>query len=202
MANPVDVGNYVSRAWPLFARHWAAYVMASVWALVLAMVSLGILAGPAIAAIQWAALQSIREARTPLGSDAFSALHTTLPLLGFFGLQALAISIGLGLFVIPGIVLALLFGAWWFYVPLLIVDRGLPLFEAMRVSKEKVRKAGLGQHILFSLIFYGAPNAAGTMIPIVGIFVALPLVCCAAAVAYVDLFDGTPEGVMHEFSHY
>ncbi len=63
-------------------------------------------------------------------------------------LGGIAISIGLALLIVPGVVLAV----WWMYALFFIVDRKLTFAEAMGASRALVTRSGFWNHFVVLLI--------------------------------------------------
>ena len=91
--------------------------------------------------------------------------------------------IGLLACVVPGIYLLV---AWWMFVPLLIIDKGLDFWPAMEASRKVVNRYWwpcFGLFLLTCLV-----GLVGAVFLIVGLFLTLPLAVGATVYAYEDLF--------------
>jgi uncharacterized membrane protein len=93
-------------------------------------------------------------------------------------LYGLVVGIGLVLLVVPGVILALMFGFSGF----LVVDRKLDPIEAFRESN-RLTKGVKGQLLGFALLLLGV-NILGAMALGVGLFLTVPMTFIAAAYVF------------------
>jgi hypothetical protein len=114
--------------------------------------------------------------------DLFSAGDCFLPLLGATVLVGFLAIIGFILCIIPGYIVMAMF----FFVPLLIVDRRLPVTEAMRQSSDLVKQ----KLLMFTLFYFLVALIAqlGTYVCYIGILATFPLQFTMGIVAYRDCF--------------
>ena len=128
----------------------------------LSALTLGVMAGPMMAALYRAMGRRFRDGRAPEIMDIFDFQHFLRYMLAFY---ALAILIGLGflLFILPGLYLLTI----WLYVLPLMVERDLTLGEAMGESKAIADRIGLVQQfaiaLILALIGYALSSLAGTL---------------------------------------
>ncbi|MBN1852899.1 MAG: hypothetical protein JW829_09250 [Pirellulales bacterium] len=109
----------------------------------------------------------------------FSGGPHLLPILGAGILYALMVGFGLLLFIIPGIVLAIMFGRYYY----LIIDRKTPVLDAFSISRQIT--AG-NKWIIFGLWLVGILLIiAGLLACCVGIIVVIPYIRVAGVVAYL-----------------
>ncbi|MFM8358973.1 MAG: hypothetical protein ACKOET_10495, partial [Verrucomicrobiota bacterium] len=92
----------------------------------------------------------------------------------------------LGITYLAGLVLYLYFYVGWLYAPALVVDKGLPWREALRLSRGMVRKHPWLN--LWLVIFTGLLAAAGVLACCVGWAVTLPLGYALIALQYDRMF--------------
>lgn len=126
----------------------------------------------------------------------FMFLGATLPLLagvagpggpGAGTLTAVgALGTVLGITYLVGLVLYLYFYVCWLYAPVLVVDKGLPWREALRLSRAMVRKHPWLN--LWLVIFTGLLAAAGVLACCVGWILTLPLGYALIALQYDRMF--------------
>ncbi|MCS6816977.1 MAG: hypothetical protein N0A16_06625 [Blastocatellia bacterium] len=188
----VDVGRWLSEGWKLFARQWPTFALATLVAGFLSMVTLTITTGPFLLGLYFMAFQVMRGERIQLG-DLFKGfeqfglaflawiievfIHLSLgglteraPLMGLISLAFSPLAFALFAFVYP-----------------LILDRKLDIAAALNeawrivISRQWVMFWVLG--IVFLLILTAGLLGCG-----IGVFVTLPWIICAAAVAYRDIF--------------
>jgi len=151
--------------------------------------SLGILAGPLAGGYLLLVILYLREDRKPVFNDIFSGLKQFTDLFPYF-LVLLLIFLGLMLMIVPG----LIFATWWLYVLPLMVDRKMPVIDAMRVSRNKVNETGFLMHLVFLLLISVIPmmlvDFVSTLLPfaqLLKIFLTPLQVGCLASL-YIDQF--------------
>ena len=91
-------------------------------------------------------------------------------------------SIGLLLCILPGIYLIV---AWWLAFPL-VIDKRLPFWDAMEVSRKVVSRhwwSFFGFFLLWCLI-----NLGGLLVCGLGVFITFPWTSIALVYAYEDIF--------------
>ncbi len=176
-------GAVIGEAWGLYKAHWrhllpialVVYLLLTLFVLLLVALFgwLGLIAGVfvRIAGVFWLqgalviAVEDIRDGRADLSiSDTLARVRPTMNTLALAGvLAAIAISIGLALLVVPGLVLA----TWWLLiVPAIVLERR-STFEAFGRSRELVRGYGwtvFGLIVLTFLVLLGAGIALGIVL--------------------------------------
>jgi hypothetical protein len=178
-AKRIDLGRVLSGAGRAFIDNIVPLLVATVIAIVLTIVTLGVLAGPLFAGMVSMVIDS-RNGRKPEIGDVFSQMHRFW---AFFGAAlVLAILIALAsITIIGGILLA----AIWIYVFPLMVDRGMGLGDAMRSSREIVVRAGFWEHIVLVILL--------AVVSILGhgwlILLTNPLWVAIVAVGYLETRD-------------
>lgn len=167
-------GQILGEAWALYRAHWrhllpiafVVYILLSLLVLLLAAVLgwLGVISGVfvSLAGVFWlqgalaVAVADIRDGRADLSiRDTLSRVQPRLNTLAVVGLlAAIAITVGLLLLIVPGLLLA----TWWALVVPAIVLEGRSVFEAFGRSRELVRGNGwnvFGLIVLLILILIG-----------------------------------------------
>ena len=167
-------GEVLGEAWALYKRHWRhlipiaflVYLLLSVFTLLLALLLgwLGIIAGVfvSLAGVFWLqgalviAVEDIRDGRADLSiRETLSRVRPRMNTLGVAGiLAAIAITIGLLLLVVPGLVLF----TWWALIVPVIMLEGATIGGAFGRSRELVRGNGwsvFGLIVLTILILIG-----------------------------------------------
>jgi hypothetical protein len=123
------------------------------------------------------------RAEGPTIADAFAGFSPTAGQLILLGLvNGLLTTIGYLLCVIPGVYLSV---SWIFALPL-VMDRAMPFWDAMELSRKVV-----GKHwfIIFAfLLVIGLLAGCGILACCVGIFVTIPIASIALLYAYEDIF--------------
>jgi hypothetical protein len=152
--------------------------------------SLGILAGPLAGGYILLVILYLREDRKPVFNDIFSGLKQFAELFPYF-LILLLIFFGLMLMIVPG----LIFATWWLYALPLMVDRKMPVIDAMRLSRNKVNETGFLMHLIFLLLISVIPmmliDFVSTLLPfaqLLKIFLT-PLQFGCLASLYIDQFN-------------
>jgi len=153
--------------------------------------TLGILTGPLMAGYLLLMIQWLKTEETCEYNDLFSGMRRFTDLFSVF-LLMLLILLGYMLFVVPGVVMTV----WWMYVLFLMVDKGLPLAEAMSASKEKVSEKGFFMHLVFMLMISVVPTMLLTLIaaiipPLAVLqYFLFPLQCACLTSLYLEQFEG------------
>lgn len=129
-------------------------------------------------------LKLIRGQPATLG-DAFAGFSSYPSLTATYIVRTLLTMLGTALCVLPGIYLSV---AWKFALPL-VIDKGMPYWDAMELSRRVVTRQWWR---VFGLILLTALIAgAGLLACCVGIFVTIPVGLAALLYAYEDLFGST-----------
>jgi len=189
----VDIGSCFSRGWQLVQRHFWLTVGASFLIVLISIVIelipiLGWFAGLVFSfvfwgGVDWMFLKLIRGEKSGLG-DAFAGFS-----IGFVQLMLASIvsqllfGVGLLLLILPGIYLLV---AWFFFTPLLVMDKRLEFWPAMELSRKVVTRHWwqfFGLLLLQLLVLLAGLIALG-----VGVFIALPIITAATVYAYEDIF--------------
>jgi len=76
--------------------------------------------------------------------------------------------------------------AFYLFAPMIVADRPLEFWTAMELSRKTVQKNYLG--VLGFLCVLSLIVLAGLLCLGVGLLVAIPVVSCALAAAYADIF--------------
>lgn len=104
-------------------------------------------------------------------------------------LVGILVVIGLILLIVPGVVLALMF----YFVKLLVVDRGLAPIEALKESARITRGHKLDLLLLTASLV--VLNVVGFLALVVGLFITVPVSALAVVQAYRTLAIPAPEPV-------
>jgi hypothetical protein len=171
----LDFGLVFKQSWRLFVKDLGALIIATIVAVALSVITIGILAGPLAAGLYGMVVGRVRDGRTPHVGDVFDQFGRFW---SFFGAAlVLGILIGLAsLTIVGGILLA----AIWLYVFPLMVDRGLGIGEAMSESYRMVKEAGFWEHVALVLILVVISSLANGVVTLL----ATPFLVVLVAVAY------------------
>ena len=193
----VDIGDCFSRSWNLVKDNFWLLVGATA---LISVISLGMQFIPALghaAAVLfgfllWGGLdllflRRLRGKPAEVG-DVFAGFSLAfVPLMLASVVAHVLTFVGFLLLVAPGIYLLV---AWWMFVPLLILDKGLEFWAAMELSRKVVNKHWwpcFGLFLLSCLVGLVGSLACG-----VGIFFTLPIAVGATVCAYEDIFGKRP----------
>jgi hypothetical protein len=123
------------------------------------------------------------RAEGPTIADAFSGFSSVAGQLILLGLVSGFLNmLGFMLCIIPGIYTSV---SWIFALPL-VIDRNLPFWDAMELSRKMVSKHWF---IMFAfLLVVGLLGACGVIACCVGVFVTAPIASVAIMYAYEDVF--------------
>lgn len=214
---PWDVGEVLRIAWDLFKANWAAFSFGTFVALLVGMLPSQVAPGLAAAGIleqqsgaYWGvhvplmlvgyliqgffavglARMALNASRTGMCSfgDAFSGGSRFLPYMGMWFLAMFGISLGLVVFIVPGVILAL--GLWmgrWY-----LVDQQLGPIEALKASWTATD--GHKGNLFLLYLLGGLLGVAGAMACCVGIFPAQAVILLAEAIVYQRLSGTTGSG--------
>lgn len=144
----MDLGRALEDAWRLFVKDVVALIIGVLLAIILSVVSIGILAGPLMGGLFMMVSRRVREGRPAEIGDIFGKFDRFGSLFGAFWVLGILTAIGFLFFIVPGLLLS----AIWFYVFLFIVDRDMSMGEAMSASRELVMRIGLWWHVAVVLV--------------------------------------------------
>jgi uncharacterized membrane protein len=194
--SPLEVGACLGQAWALLkADFWGVlggFLVLLILGGALGVLSLipllglalNVLVAPALGlgAATW--LLARARGQRPSVALVFSQFPRFGEALALYLVNALLVLLGLAFCILPGIYLALAWGASWG----LLADRRGSFWECMEISRQAVT-AHLGWAILLVLVLL-LVAASGFLLCGIGALVTVPLAYLAYAVAYTRLFDG------------
>ena len=190
----VRFGKWIEEGFILYKNNFGTLVLASVIALVLSTVTVGLLAGPMIAGLVIITLQLLRrEEPKPDAGRVFRGFDHFLNSFLFVAVWGIAILIGssiLALFPVIGQLLSLFFiyasQAFLMFGIYLIVDKHMNFRPASRESIQTVRTNFwplFGLSAIASII-----GSIGAIAFVIGIVLTIPIQACILAVAYQQIF--------------
>jgi len=194
--DPLDVGACLGQAWGLLkGDFWGVLggvlvllvlggALGALSLIPLLGLALNILVAPALGlgAATWFLAHA--RGRRPSVALIFSQFPRFGEALALYLVNAILVLLGLAFCILPGLYLALAWGASWG----LLADRRGSFWECMEISRQAVT-AHLGWAILLVLVL-SLVAAAGFLLCGIGALVTVPLAYLAYAVAYTRLFDG------------
>jgi len=175
----MDLGHVLTEGGRAFIDDILPLIVATLLAIILTVISLGVLAGPLYAGL-CSMVIGRRRGRKPEIGDVFSQLHRFWAFLG--AALALVILIALASITIVG---GILLAAIWIYVFPYMVYREMSLSEAMSASRETVMRSGFWEHVVLVLLF-GAVSALcrGPLV-----LLSTPFSVATIVAGYADLAD-------------
>ncbi len=175
----IDVGSVLKRAWKLFADKPGEHVVAGLIVAVLGTLTVGILMGPLVVGYVRMVDKQTRGDAIAIG-DVFSGMDTFVPALVAVLISGIGIFLGLVLFVLPGLVLMVIWGyALWF-----IAFFAQGPIEALG-SSWQLFKANLGS-VVIVFVLLTILNGAGSLVAF-GVLLTFPFGLILATVAFRDL---------------
>lgn len=191
----VKIGKWLEEGFTLYKNNFATLVLASIIALVLSTVTIGLLTGPMIAGLIIITLQLLRqEEPKPDAGSVFRGFNYFLNAFLFMLIWGIAILLGsviLSLFPIIGQILSLFFAysaqAFLMFGLYLIVDQQMNFWPASQKSIYTVKSnfwPFLGLSVIASII-----GSIGAIAFGIGIVLTIPIQACILAVAYQEIFN-------------
>lgn len=192
----VKLNEWISEGFNLYKENMGVLILASLIAILIMSVSVGLLAGPMIAGLVFITLKLYdREEPKPGAGDVFKGFSFFVNAFLFalvWGILFFVGSLILNLVPFLGQIasLAFTFGlqALLMFAMFLIVDQNTPFWEASMTSIEKVKSN------LWPFIGFGALAALigglGAIACGIGVFLTMPIQTCILAVAYREVFGG------------
>jgi uncharacterized membrane protein len=193
----VKIVKWIEEGFTLYKNNFATLVLASVIALVLSAVTIGLLTGPMVAGLIIVTLQLLRqEEPKPEAGGIFRGFYYFLCAFLFMLIWGIAIMSGcfiLSLFPGIGQLLSLLFAysaqAFLMFGLYLIVDKQMNFWPASQVSINTVKTnfgPFLGLAAIASII-----GSLGAIAFGIGIVFTIPIQACIIAAAYQEIFCST-----------
>ncbi|MDH3884675.1 MAG: hypothetical protein OET63_10705 [Desulfobacterales bacterium] len=190
----VKFGKWIEEGFNLYKNNFGTLVLASIIALVLTIVTIGILAGPMLAGLAIITLRLLRkEHPEPDAGKVFRGFDYFLNAFLFMLIWVIAILVGsfiLQIFPVVGQLLSLFFvyaaQAFLMFGIFLIVDKQMNFWPASMESIQTVKTnfwPFLGLSTVASIIGSLGGIALG-----IGIVLTIPIQACILAVAYGDVF--------------
>ena len=173
----LDIGQVFKRGWDLFVKDIGALLVGGIVALVLSVLTLGILAGPLCAGLYGMVARRVRDGKVAEVGDVFGQMDRFWSY--FAAALVLGVLIGLAsITIIGGVLLATI----WIYVFPVMVDRRVGLGEAMKASKDMVLEHGFWQHLALVVLIIVIGSVANGLLALL----ATPFVIALTAAAYFE----------------
>ena len=181
--SPPDIGAYFKEGFALFKQSAGTFITASILFWVASIASFSILFGPLLAGYMLIFVEKIRG-KDVKAFDIFKGFNRFIPIVIVFYLTKAIIAIGIFLLVIPG----LIFISWFFFVELLILDKKIGVFEAMKLNKRMSSKRGIWNYVILNVVLVAILSILGGISFGIGTVLVTPVVFAIYAVAYEDAF--------------
>ncbi len=176
--------KHLTKGWSTTLQFLGPVLLLTVVQIVVTILTLGIFGPVTFAGYCQSLLQGIRDGRPPEIKDLFSQMSLFFPLFGFGLLVFIATTIGIMLFVLPGIVvIGCTFFACLYLLPLM-TDRREGLLDALKSSWQMALQDPVADHIII-LIVYVVIVSIGSSIPFL-ILLAQPLAMFILLSVYED----------------
>jgi uncharacterized membrane protein YvlD (DUF360 family) len=173
----LDIGQVFKRGWDLFIKDIGSLIVGGIIAVVLSVLTLGILAGPLFAGLYGMVVNRVRDGKAAEVGDVFGQMDRFWSF--FVAALVLGILIGLAsITIVGGVLLATI----WLYVFPLMVDRRMGLGDAMKASKDMVLERGFWQHCALVIITIVIGSIANGLLALL----ATPFVIALTAAAYFE----------------
>lgn len=160
----MDIKKHIVIAWDLTLKFIVPLILMTLVMLIVAVITLGILAPVTLAGYMQSILLMIREGREPKIQDLFSEMKLFLPLLLFGILVTLAIFVGFMLLFIPGVLITVAVAFSCLYVIPLMTDKRMGLIDAIKESYAMAVKNNISDHIVVAILFYGISGIGGSVV--------------------------------------
>jgi uncharacterized membrane protein len=181
--SPPDIGHYFEEGFLLFKKSIGTFIIASILFWFASIVSFSILFGPLIAGYILIFVEKIRG-NDVKAFDIFKGFYRFIPIVIAFYLTKAIIAIGIFFLIIPG----LIFISWFFFVELLILDKKIGVFEAMKLNKRMSSERGIWNYVILNIILVAILSILGSISFGIGTVIVTPVVFAIYAVAYEDAF--------------
>jgi len=180
----VDFKQLIERSFNLTLENIVALILLTLLLIAVGALSMGLLAPVTSAGYMHAIIRLVREGREPRMQDIFSQMHLFLPLLGFSILAMVIILIGYALLILPGLILACLITYVCLYLLPLMIDKEMPLFDAVKESYRMTTTGSLADNIIVAILFIGVVAIGGSTL--IGALLTQPFATVFLAVVYEE----------------
>jgi hypothetical protein len=158
----LDIGLAFKKGWDAFTSDIVPFLVGSLIAGLLTIITLGILGGPLVAGLYNMAVRRMRDGRRAEIGDVFSCFDRFWSYL--WAAIVLVVLIGLAsLTIVGGVLLATI----WIYVFPFMVDRRMGLTDAMTASYHRVVDNGFWEHLALIVVFAAISAVANGWVGII-----------------------------------
>ncbi len=156
----MNIKYHIETAWKYCIDNIIALIILTLVLAAVSIFSIGIMAPVAFAGYTYSLFQLLKNNREPKPQDIFSQLRLFLPLFIFTLAVFIIAIIGFSLFIIPGILFAIVIGYTSLYLIPIMVDVEFGLIDAIKKSISIVTRSPVIDHIIVAIIF-GALTSIG-----------------------------------------
>jgi hypothetical protein len=171
-------------SWSIFVKHLGTILIGLIIVIILSVITCFVLLIPLLVGFQMLFVKAKRGQQIS-ANDVLAPIGRYFSL--SFGIMGIGILVGFGLclLIVPGLALA----SWWMYALLYMYDRHMHIEDAMKSSKDVVRKSGTWWHLLFLVIVCFIDNVVACFFGpffLLAKFITTPVTLGAIACAYAD----------------
>lgn len=184
----VDIGGWFRDAWEYFVQDAVLWIILGLIVYVIMMALAGttfvlplLLTGPLFGGMYYAAFSRMKGTEPTVGMLFTPVIDAPVPVILVGLIYSIFVFVAAILCLLPALLAVPL---WMFSIPL-VIERHMPFWDAMELSRQTVQQQ-LMQWILFGLVLILLGGVLGS-IPLVG-FVTIPLSVLLVAVAYRAVF--------------
>jgi uncharacterized membrane protein len=187
----MDFKKHLETAWNMTLEHIVVLILMTAVSLAVSLFTVGILAPVVMAGFIQSIIQMMREGREPRVEDLFSQMRLFLPLLALSVVVCLAIMIGIMLFILPGLAIAMAVTFGCLYVLPLMTDRRMGLIDALKTSWHMAIQKSVADHIVVVILFMGLMAVGGSVF--IGILFTQPFAMVFMVSVYLERIDTPSE---------
>jgi hypothetical protein len=180
----MDFKKHLEAAWNMTLQHIVVLVMMTVVSLAVSLLTAGLLGPVVMAGFIQSIIRMMREGRAPRLEDLFSQMRLFLPLLAFSIVVCIAILIGIMLFILPGLAIAMAATFGCLYVLPLMTDRQMGLMDAVKTSWHMALQKNVADHIVVVILFVGLLAVGGSVF--IGILFTQPFAMVFMVSVYLE----------------
>ena len=183
----MDFKKHLEAAWNMTLKHIVVLVMMTVVSLAVSLLTAGVLGPVVMAGFIQSIIRLMREGRAPRVEDLFSQMRLFLPLLAFSIVVCIAILIGIILFILPGVAIAMAVSFGCLYVLPLMTDRQMGLMDAVKISWYMALQKNVADHIVVVILFVGLLAVGGSVF--IGILFTQPFALVFMISVYLERIE-------------
>lgn len=180
----MDFKKHLETAWNLTLKYIAPLIFMTLLVVIVSVFTLGILWPVVTAGYIHSLLLMLKEGREPKIQDIFSQMNLFFPLLGFAIIFIIILSIGLVMFILPGVFIILAVVFCCIYMIPLMVDKKMGLIDAIKKSYALSFHGELVDQIVVVLLFIGITAIGNSLF--IGMLITQPFATIFMLSVYQD----------------